>query len=44
MDRERVMRGGIMDIGRRFFMNVFYVVVLFYGRNLWEFVKGRLIV
>lgn len=30
-----------MDTGRRFPMNVFYVVVLFYGRNLRELVKGR---
>lgn len=41
MDREGP-RGGIMDTGRRFPMNVFYtVVVLFYGRNLRELVKGR---
>lgn len=30
-----------MDTGRRFPMTVFYVVVLFYGRNLRELVKGR---
>lgn len=42
MDRERATRGGIMDTGRRFPMNVFYTVgVLFYGRNLRELVKGR---